>query len=140
MTAPERRAAIKGLIGRPYELGAGGPVAFDCYSATREVQRLVFGREMPSFEMPGQAGRMGIAAAISAHPERDRWVEVTDAVDGAIVTMARHLQGYHMGTWLEEDGGVIIHSLEDIGVTVDGLPALRAIGWRRFRFHVPASH
>jgi cell wall-associated NlpC family hydrolase len=133
-----RAEIVNRLMGRPYRLGAGGPDAFDCYGATRALQAELFGRAMPAFAMPGEAGRTAIAAAIAVHPERARWVEVDRPVDGAIVTMARHQQGYHMGTWLAEDGGLVIHALEQVGVVADTIPSLQAVGWRRFRYHVPA--
>lgn len=133
-----RIAAINAIIGRPYRLGAQGPDAFDCYGAARALQRDLFGRDMPEFSMPGSAGRTAIAAAIAAHPERGRWAEVERPVDGALVTMARNTCGYHLGTWLSEDGGIVVHAIETCGVVADTLATLEAVGWRRFRFHVPA--
>ena len=133
-----RAAIINGLVGTPYRQGGQGPDAVDCYAATRILQRELFGRDMPPFRMPAEAGRTAIAAAIAVSPERGRWREVAAPVDGAIVTMARNLQGYHMGTWLAEDGGIIVHAIEECGVVADTLQTLAAVGWRRFRFHVPA--
>ncbi len=129
---------VNALIGTPYDLGGRKPGTLDCYGAARVLQRELFGREMPDFAMPGEAGRSAIAAAIAAHPERLRWVEVGMPVDGALVTMARNTVGYHIGTWLAEDGGIIVHAIEDCGVVADTLPSLEAIGWRKFRFHIPA--
>lgn len=134
----DRVAFVNTLIGSPYKLGAQGPDRFDCYGVTRVLQATLFRREMPVFAMPGGAGRAGIAAAIAVHPERDRWREVEAPSDGAIVTMARNECGYHLGTWLADDGGVIVHALETVGVTTDTLATLEAVGWRRFRFHLPA--
>lgn len=134
---PDRRNIINSLIGTRYELGAQGPDAVDCYSAAKLLQLRLFGREMPDFQMPGEAGRTAIAAAIAVHPERARWHQVERPVDGCLVTMARHLQGYHLGTWLMEDGGIIVHAMERCGVVVDTISTLQAVGWQRFRFHVP---
>lgn len=135
----DRVAVINGLIGRPYALGAQGPEAFDCYSTARELQLSLFGRDMPAFEMPAEAGRMAMAAAIAVHPERARWVEVDAPVDGALVTMARQSCGYHLGTFVAEDGGLIVHALEGTGVVADTVGSLQSVGWRRFRFHVPVD-
>lgn len=134
----DRLAILSPLLGTPYQLGAQGPGAFDCYSLSRLLQRELFGRDMPAFAMPGTAGRSALAAAIAAHPERRRWQEVERPVDGALVTMARNECGYHLGTWLKEDGGLIVHTLERCGVVADTPATLEAIGWRRLRFHVPA--
>lgn len=128
---------INSLIGTPYRLGAQGPEELDCYSCARMVQSRLFGRAMPDFAMPGEAGRLAIAAAISVHPERNRWQEIAVPVDGALVTMARNQCGYHIGTWIEEDGGMIVHAIEECGVVADTISTLEAVGWRKFRFHTP---
>lgn len=132
-----RADIVNALVGSPYRLGAAGPDAFDCYGLARHVQQALFGRDMPAFSMPGTAGRTAIAAAIAAHPERGRWREIDRPADGALVTMARNSCGYHLGVWLDEDGGLILHALEAVGVVADTVPMLEAVGWRRFRFHCP---
>lgn len=134
----DRTAIINGIMGTPYELGAQGPDLVDCYSAATMLQAALFGRAMPSFQAPAGAGRTAIAGAIAAHPERARWVEVDTPIDGALVTMARQNCGYHVGTWLEEDGGLIVHAIEECGVVADTIMSLQAVGWRRFRYHMPA--
>lgn len=132
-----RSEIINALIGTPYRLGAQGPDELDCYSCARLVQARLYARSMPDFAMPAEAGRMAIAAAISIHPERDRWKEIAGPVDGALVTMARNHSGYHIGTWIEEDGGIIVHAIEECGVVADTISTLEAVGWRKFRFHTP---
>ena len=129
---------INRLIGTPYDLGGRTAGTLDCYGTARELQRELFNRDMPDFAIPGEAGRTAIAAAIAVHPERTRWREIEVPVDGALVTMARNVCGYHIGTWLEEDGGMIVHAIEDCGVVADTIQTLEAVGWRKFRFHVPA--
>lgn len=133
----DRAAIINAVMGKPYQLGAQGPAAFDCYALARHLERELFGRAMPAFEIPGQAGRVAIAAAIAIHPERSRWLELAAPVDGALVTMARNSCGYHLGVWIEEDGGIIVHAFDGIGVVADTIASLMAVGWRRLRFHAP---
>lgn len=133
----DRADIVNGLLGRPYRLGCAGPDAFDCYGLTRYLQMTLFGRSMPEFKMPGFGGRIAIASAIAVHPERQCWGEIAAARDGCIVTMARQNAGYHMGTWLAMDGGVIVHTIERCGVVTDTPATLEAIGWRRLRYFVP---
>lgn len=133
----DRAMLINAILGTPYDLGGRKPGTLDCYGAARLVQRELFGRDMPDFAMPGEAGRTAIAAAIAVHPERMRWQEIDNPEDGALVTMARNHAGYHIGTWLADEGGLIVHAIEDCGVVVDTIASLEAVGWRRFRFHLP---
>lgn len=136
----DRIEFITSILGRPYRLGAQGPEAYDCYSATRALQSGIFDRDMPEFAIPETAGRWAIAAAMTVHPERRKWTSVERPVDGAIVTMARNEIGYHIGTWLQEDGGVIVHAMESVGVVASRLIELEAEGWRKFRFHIPMEN
>jgi len=136
----DRAALINGLIGTPYRLGGQGPGEVDCWSAARILQKGLADRDMPAFEMPSTAGRIAIASAIAVHPERNRWVEIASPVDVCLVTMAHQHVGYHIGTWVVEDGGLIIHAIEKCGVVADRLIELQAMGWRRVRFHVPAEN
>lgn len=133
----DRVVIINNLIGRPYDLGGRAQGSVDCYGCARILQREIFGRDMPDFAMPGTAGRQAISAAIAVHPERRRWQEIAEPQDGALVTMARNDCGYHLGTWLAEDGGIVVHAIEVVGVVADTIGSLQAVGWRRFRFHIP---
>lgn len=133
--AKKRPDYLNALVGRPYRLGAWGPAEFDCYGLARHLQDVFWGREMPVFEAPEQAGRFALAAMIAAHPERGNWHEKPKPTDGAIVSMAKSGLGYHMGTFLALDGGVICHTLEDTGVTIEPLFILSTLGWRNLRFH-----
>jgi hypothetical protein len=134
----DRVAHVNGLIGKPYKRGGAGPVEYDCYSLTRHLQATFWSREMPVFETPAEAGRFALAAMISRHPERQRWHRVERPEDGAIVSMAKQEMGYHMGTYLEMDGGLLVHTLETSGVVADKMFALAAFGWRNLKFYLPA--
>lgn len=135
----DRAEAINGILGRPYEKGGAGPDSFDCYGFTRWIQQEVFGREMPLFQAPSLSGRFATASVIQTHPERRQWQRVPAATDGAIVSMARRECAYHLGTWIADDGGLIVHCMERMGVVVDTIPELIAAGWRSLRFYVPVN-
>ena len=77
-------------------------------------------------ELCGGSGRAFEIGTLSKQAEA--WV---------LVTMARNECGYHLGTWVAEDGGLIVHAVEGCGVVADTLATLGAVGWRRFRFHLP---
>jgi len=141
----DRIAFINGLIGRPYKLGGQGPDAFDCYGLTRFVQRELFGRAMPEFVTPERAGLQAIAGFIQAHPERRNWRRIDGPVDGAIVSMFREGIGHHMGTYLDIDRGMVLHTLggedesKSMGVVVDTLFRMKAPpkAWTAFHFYLP---
>lgn len=114
-----RAEHVNALLGRPYQAGGNGPESFDCYGLARHLQAAFFGRDLPVFTMPAEAGRFAIASAITVHPERARWREIAAPIDGAIAVMARQENGFHMGVFLDLDGGTIVHALEEQGVVAE---------------------
>lgn len=130
---------LNSLIGRPYRLGAQGPDAFDCYSLTRYVQAVLFDRELPVFVAPEDAGMQAIAGFIATHPERRRWRPVHRPEDGALVSMFRQGIGHHIGTWLKEDRGIILHTTAGIGVSADSVFRMKCPPdcWTQFKFYLP---
>lgn len=137
MNDKAKAAFINGLLKRPYRLGAAGPDEFDCWGLTRLVQRDVYGRDLPLFEMAVKCGRMAMAAVIAAHPERKRWRQIPRPVDGALISMAQQGRGYHLGTFVALDGGLIVHTLEESGVVADRAVHLRTLGWHSIKWYVP---
>lgn len=115
----DRAAHINALLGRPYVAGATGPEAYDCYGLARHLQAVLFDRELPLFSLPADASRFAIASAIAVHPERQRWRETTLPVDGALAVMARQGCGFHIGVYLDLDGGTIVHATETVGVVAE---------------------
>lgn len=136
-SATARAGYLNRILGLPYRLGASGPGEFDCYGLARHLQEVFWGREMPVFEAPEESGRFAIAAMIAAHPEREQWGPIPRPVDGCLVSMAKQTIGYHLGTFINLDGGVICHALESPGVTVDRAFGLDALGWRKIIFWNP---
>lgn len=134
-----RIAFINSIIGRPYQRGAQGPDAFECYSLTRYVQQRLFGRDLPIFQTPDDIGVQGVAGLLAAHPERRRWRPVSAPEDGAVVTMFRQGIGHHIGTWIKEDRGLILHATDGIGVTAEPMFRMQAPPdcWNLFKFYVP---
>lgn len=142
VSAVDRAAYLNGLLGRPYRAGAMGPAAFDCYGLARHLQAAFFGRDLPRFQLPAEAGRFAVASAIAVHPERERWREVARPRDGAIVVMARQDCGFHLGVWLglQQIGGLIAHTIEQTGVVTE-TPWLLAgpAGRWRLQYFVPGE-
>ena len=139
--AKGRAAFVNGLVGKRYRAGASGPVEYDCYGLTKLLQRVFYGRALPAFALTAGAGRMAVATAIATHPDRARWREVAAPVDGAIAVMARQECGFHMGTYVDLDGGIVVHALEEPGVAADHAWWLKSPGGGRWGigWYVPAT-
>ncbi|MFD0938993.1 hypothetical protein [Methylobacterium trifolii] len=80
------------------------------------------------------------ARVLACHPARAAWRTISAPVDGALVLMGKVAGAEtHCGTWLAEDGGLILHTDEPHGVALD--PPLELAQSRRWRLNylIPAE-
>lgn len=125
---------LNSLIGKPYRADGYGPDFYGCYGCARHIQSELYGRELPLIEVPEGLERTGAAGLIATNPERANWREIATPEDGAVVQMFRQRLGYHIGTYVDLDGGVVVHAIAP-SVQADTLMQLHAANWRRLRFY-----
>jgi cell wall-associated NlpC family hydrolase len=128
-------------IGRPYLPGGDGPDGYDCWGFTAQVQSVHVGLPFPRVNRAGLAtGGLDLLAVFTAHPELHQWQALpasAAAQDGDVVTCV--LGGRkHIGTWLDADGGGVLHCVEPApdgrgigGVVFTSRAAMRIAGWGR---------
>lgn len=121
-------------LGIPWENGAQGPDAFDCWAFVRHVQRAHFDREVPIIAVNAD-NRAQVRVAFERHPERQRWTECTDPVDGDCVLFSKAGQVDHIGLWLSIAGGKILHAIPHSGVVLTSMEAARRLGWGPIKFY-----
>ncbi len=125
---------VAALIGKPWERGASGPDAYDCWGLARKVQSILFNRELDDIPDPPDSPKE-LARFIVGHRQRDKWTLAESPSHGQIVEMVQVRNPFHIGVYLNIDRGGIIHSLENTGVRFDKLDVLKAVGWRKFNFY-----
>ncbi|MFB9148764.1 hypothetical protein ACFFU4_03235, partial [Roseovarius ramblicola] len=76
--SPCSASDIAALIGTPWQEGAAGPEAYDCWAAAGMVQERFFGRQLPGL---GADRRKAITRA------RTAWVRAARPCEGDIVEM-----------------------------------------------------
>lgn len=130
-----RYAWVAPYIGLPWEMGAAGPDAFDCWSFFRLVQDIGFGRTIPHIPLAIVGdGYQADGLQRAAHTMFDsgwRSVGPSDKLrDGDAVVVRNPL---HVGTWLHYKGGCVLHCVQGIGVvlTQDRQWATSGFGPRR---------
>jgi|LakMenEpi03Aug12_release.lakeMendotaPanAssembly.Ray.scaffolds.fasta_scaffold08531_13 hypothetical protein len=123
-------------IGKPWESGAQGPDAFDCYGFFRHVQREHFGIEVQIVNV--DAG--SIAATVRAFDDKGRfdgWRQVDEPADGDAVLMSQARHPSHIGVWIIDRALGIngaLHCVEGAGVIYSTPQALRHDGWGKQTF------
>lgn len=103
------------FIGLPYQRGAQGPEAWDCWSFFRRVQRERYGRELPL--LPSPEGLRQIARAMPVWAGQFGWRVTTAPIDGDAVFLCRLRDPTHIGVWLADlkatlhccEGGSVLH-------------------------------
>lgn len=125
-------------IGTPWENGAQGPDAYDCWSFFRMVQREHYGRDVPFVDEDADNIR-AVMRDMSAHDERANWTPVESPKDGSAVLMAHSRYPSHVGVWIDVDGGGVLHCVRGEGVVFSSIASLKAVGWGRLEFFNHAS-
>ena len=115
---PDRRAILRGLIGKPYRIGAEGPDAFDCYGLARHILREIYAVHLP------ESSQSPII--------RKAWRRVPGLIDGAVVLMGQ--KDTHIGVCVANG---VIHALAGIGVVFDDVHSLHFRGLGHLRIYQP---
>lgn len=121
-------------IGLPWENGAQGPEAFDCWALVRHVQREHYGRELPIINVDAD-DLAAVSNAFAHHPEKSRWQRIVGQLDGDCVLTHKGSQVDHVGIYLEIDGGRVLHAVRGSGVVCTALPVLKRMGWHPLEFY-----
>ena len=126
-----RTAHFSDYIGTPWAAGASGPDAFDCMAFFGHVQKNHFGITVPDVLAPDYNNPAALASLFGTHPERGRWSRLSAPAHGCAVIVHRPL---HIGTWLDVDGGGVLHCVRGAGVvfTSDSSWPMSGFGRREF--------
>lgn len=105
------------FIGKPWQAGARGPDAYDCWGLLMAAERL-FDVELPDTFDGVDWVEFGKCWDLAAMP-----------VEGDAVLMRR--PGHpHVGVWVAANGGRVLHAMEHVGVVLSDTVYLRMQGWR----------
>jgi hypothetical protein len=130
-------AFVDRMIGRPYE-----PAGLHCWELTRQCQREVFGRDLPAV-LAAPESKRDLVRLMGQRHDYSGWREVAQPENGAIVFMTRRGHGpgraaCHAGTWLDIEGGGVLHTDAPHGVVFESLIELTARNWAEPSFFIPA--
>lgn len=112
-------------IGKPWEPGACGPEAFDCYGLVRAVYRDRYGIQMPALDASAVSA-LSCARAMRDYGDYGPWERVETAEDGGVIQMGHARRPHHVGIFV---GGRILHAVMGSGVVMQSLASLRMHGW-----------
>ena len=107
-------------LGKPWAASPHPPLSFHCWEINRWVQVNHFNRECPDYNVlnPNDIGM--VASAIHRAQDSGKWIRLVKPINGCIVAMSQSGktdESHHVGMYLEEDGGMILHCTPRAGVT-----------------------
>lgn len=116
-------------IGKPWQSGAQGPDAYDCWSLVRAVQKNVFGNDLPMISV-NALDPAAVMAAFAGNAEYAHWQQVEIPQDGdCVITKSSPLVAEHVGIWIDVDGGRILQAVYGAGVVaIRPITTQRTIG------------
>jgi len=129
-------AYISALIGRPWQRDG-----LHCWALVRQVQRDLFGRDLPHGLTISPQSKPRLAGAFrDGLATTTDWRETPAPIHGAVALMHR-IGGppaalVHCGVWLALDTGGLLHTDDPHGVVYDDMPSLTARGWQP-RWFIP---
>jgi len=122
-------AEIRAYVGKPYQLGADGPDAYDCRGLVCQVLREHFGREVPALPVGPQLGDVWASNMASG-----TWETVQTPAHGDAVVL-RGGADPHVGIYLNSAGPGVLHASEGARQVVwTPVDRLRMLGFSRLSF------
>lgn len=115
------------LIGKPWQNGAQGPDAFDCWGFVRHVYQTQRGVVLPVLNINADQP-LAIRHAIAGEKSSALWQPVAaDALaDFDVVLLSKAQHPDHVGVWAS---GALLHCIRVAGVVHQTRQSLRQSGW-----------
>lgn len=124
-------------IGIPWENGAQGPDAYDCWSFFRDMQRTHFERELPIISVNANSIKT-VISEFQSNDEYTNWeqVEMFSQLEGGdAVLMSQSRYPSHVGIWIEVDGGGVLHCVQGSGVIFSSAVGIGRDGWSNVKLY-----
>jgi cell wall-associated NlpC family hydrolase len=137
-------AFVRSVIFKRWSPKGEGPDSFSCWGLARVTQRELAGIDLPLVDTDPDDVR-AVVRAIEESPLRADWLAVDSPRHTDLVTMSHSRRGHHIGTYLDLDGGGILHVAKQFdrkgewapqkpAVCFTALPVLPMEGWARVVF------
>ena len=106
---------VNEYIGRPYELNARGPEAFDCYGLVIDFFRRAANIRIPDWSVKDSQLETAVRVITKAlNDSYDLVVPVVTPQDLDIAVLKRHKLAHHIGVYV--NGGILHASINNKGV------------------------
>lgn len=122
------------LIGKPWASGACGPDAFNCWGLVRHVLKARRGLDLIPYNDVTESN-LALVMRTATREAAARWEKIVEPVHFCVVAMSRGIHVEHVGLWIDEAGGGVLHSYESAGVVFQTTTSIRNTGFQNFTFY-----
>lgn len=116
-----------------WESGGKGPESYDCWSFVRFIWKEYFDISVPEIGVNAN-NILNVAKELRDNEERMKWNKVDSPKEGDAVLLAHAKFPTHIGVWIDEDGGGVLHCVKGAGVVFQSIASLENSGWGRIEY------
>ena len=129
---------VNDYINKPWRAYARGTDAYDCWGLVIHVLGHHFNTFTHQHSSVITDDSEGITTAFYEELSSGQWKAIDTPEHGSVVVCWQSGKVRHVGVYLAIDGGLILHSKENKGVTTDRLPAFQQV-FSKVQFYVKDS-
>ncbi len=127
MNVSMKNHSVMEYLSKPWQSGAQGPDAYDCFALVRAVQRDIFKRELPLIVVDALNAEIVQHAFLQAE-HYVQWQQVDAPEEGdCVITKSSPTRPEHVGVWVDVDGGRILQAVFGSGVVLVSPRATRKL-------------
>lgn len=127
------------LIGRKWVNGARGPTEFDCWGLLAYVEATYFNTQLPAFPNLDAKDETQVQSLVDKTLAAGEWIKIDQPVNGCAVAMGAALKMTHVGVYLTEGYGMVLHCMENGGVICQRITTMSNYGLNVLGFYIPKS-
>lgn len=106
---------------------------FNCWHFVVKVMREQANRIAPMYAIPDLRNKKQTAQAMKKG--LSCWKRLAKPVNLCLVALSKSKVVHHVGIYIAEEGGMIMHCNEGQNVTIETLTELRSKGWNKIEFY-----
>lgn len=121
-------------IGDIWKAYGRGPHEFDCYGLHWYINKEYNNRMLPK-ELEVDMGSTDRESRYIEDGLKQKWIETENPKTFDLVAMSKKRAIHHVGCFLDNDGGKVIHALDKLNVIVSTFSHLRKLGISTIKFY-----
>ncbi len=99
-------------MGIPWVAGGRTPDGFDCWGLVREIYQSILNIDLPMYIVDPN---MKVSVSKCMITALDEWVRVDSPKNNCLVVMSKNKHPSHVGVYIDDAGGLILHSVDGVG-------------------------